>query len=65
MKPLLPPPLAALALFAGLMLPGSRPEAAAQDVKEQPLQAPHGVTHPAGKCRTLLGERPGGDECKR
>src|SRR5262249_62364038 len=44
MKPLLPPPLAALALLAGLMSPGARPEAAAQDVKEQPLQAPHGVT---------------------
>jgi len=44
MKRLLPPPLAALALFAGLMFSGARPEAAAQDVKEQPLQAPHGVT---------------------
>jgi hypothetical protein len=42
MKPLLPPPLAALALFAGLMFSGVR-EAAAQDVKEHPLQAPHGV----------------------
>ena len=43
MKWLLPPPLAALALFASLMFSSVRPEAA-QDVKEQPLQAPHGVT---------------------
>jgi hypothetical protein len=44
MKLLLPPPLAALALFAGLMSSGARPEAAAQEVKEQPLRAPHRVT---------------------
>jgi hypothetical protein len=44
MKPLLPPSLAALALLASLMFSSVRPEAAAQDVKEQPLQAPHGVT---------------------
>ena len=43
MKPLLPPPLAALALFASLTFSGIRPEAAAQDVKEQSLQAPNGV----------------------
>jgi hypothetical protein len=44
MKQVLPPPLAAFALFASLMFSSIRPEAAAQDVKEQPLQAPHGVT---------------------
>ena len=43
MKPLLPPSLAALALLASLMFSSVRPEAAAQDVKEHPLQAPHGV----------------------
>src|SRR5262249_12983325 len=36
-------PLAALALYAGLTCSGIRPEAAAQDVKEQSLRAPHGV----------------------
>jgi hypothetical protein len=44
MKLLLPPPIAELALFAGLLVSGLRPEAAAQDVKEQPLQAPGGLT---------------------
>jgi hypothetical protein len=44
MKPLLPPPRAAVALLAGLVFSSVRPEAAAQDVKEQRLQAPHGVT---------------------
>src|SRR5215467_3245139 len=43
MKPILPPPLAALALFASLTCSGIRPEAAAQDVKEQSLRAPRGV----------------------
>src|SRR5262245_57981712 len=43
MKPLLQQPLAALALYAGLTCSGIRPEAAAQDVKEQSLRAPHGV----------------------
>jgi hypothetical protein len=43
MKPLPLPPLAALALFASLTCSGIRPEAAAQDVKEQSLQAPRGV----------------------
>src|SRR4051794_30383833 len=44
MRPLLPQPIAALALFASLTFSGTRPEAAAQDVTGQPLQAPHGVT---------------------
>ena len=43
MKPLLPPPIAALSLFASLTCSGIRPEAAAQDVKEQSLRAPHGL----------------------
>jgi hypothetical protein len=43
MKPLLPPPIAALALFASLTFSVIRPDAAAQDVKEQSLRAPHGV----------------------
>jgi hypothetical protein len=43
MKPLLPPRLAALSLFASLTFSGIRPQAAAQDVKEQSLQAPHGL----------------------
>src|SRR3954470_1225992 len=37
------PPIAAFALFAGLTLQGIRPEAAAQDVKEQSIGAPDGV----------------------
>jgi hypothetical protein len=44
MKLPLPQPLAALTLSAGLKFSVARPEAAAQDVKEQRLQAPHGVT---------------------
>lgn len=44
MKPRLSPPLASLALFAGLAFSGAHPEAAGQDVKERSLQAPHGVT---------------------
>jgi Cytosol aminopeptidase family, N-terminal domain len=44
MRPLLPQPIAALVLFASLTFSGTRPEAAAQDVTEQPLRAPHGVT---------------------
>ena len=44
MKPGLSPPLAALALFASLTFPGVRPEASAQDVKEQSIAAPRGVT---------------------
>src|SRR3954462_12262105 len=43
MKPFLPPRPAAFALFASLTFLGIRPEAAAQDVKEQSLRAPHGV----------------------
>jgi hypothetical protein len=43
MKPLLPPRLAALTLFASLTFSGIRPQAAAQDVKQQSLRAPHGV----------------------
>jgi hypothetical protein len=41
-------------------------EEAAKVIKErsaEPLLK--GNQHPTGKCRTLLGERPGGDECKR
>src|SRR4051812_25505320 len=37
------PPIAAFALLAGLTLQGIRPEAAAEDVKEQPIGAPQGV----------------------
>jgi hypothetical protein len=44
MKPLLPQPLAALACFASLTFSGIRPEAAAQDVKEQSFRAPHETT---------------------
>jgi Cytosol aminopeptidase family, N-terminal domain len=44
MKPLLPPPAAALVLLAILTISSLRPEVAAQDVKEQSLEAPHGVT---------------------
>ena len=44
MKPLLPQRPAALALFASLTFSAIRPEAAAQDVKEQSLRAPHGVS---------------------
>jgi leucyl aminopeptidase len=43
MRQFLPPPIAALALLASLTLPGIRPEAVAQDVKEQPVGAPQGV----------------------
>src|SRR4051794_34722833 len=43
MRQLLPRPLAALALIASLTIPGVRPEAVAQDVKEQSIGAPHGV----------------------
>src|SRR4051794_1965426 len=43
MRSLLPQSLSTLACFASLTLSGFRPEAAAQDVKEQSLQAPQGV----------------------
>ena len=44
MKPLPAQPLAALVILVSLAFSGICQEAAAQDVKEQPLQAPHGVT---------------------
>src|SRR3954447_11891696 len=44
MRPLLSQPIAALVFFATLTSSGPRPEAAAQEVREQTLQAPHGVT---------------------
>src|SRR3954449_6914777 len=44
MSPLLSQPIAALVLFASLTSSGPRPEAAAQEVREQTLLAPHGVT---------------------
>src|SRR3954447_3289806 len=44
MRPLLPQPIAALVLFASLTFSNIRPEAANENVKEQPLQAPLGVT---------------------
>lgn len=43
MKPLLPQSFTAIACFASLTFSGIRLEAVAQDVKEQSLQAPHGV----------------------
>lgn len=43
MRHLPPPPLAALALFASLSFAGGCPEAVAQDVKEQSIEAPQGV----------------------
>jgi hypothetical protein len=44
MRPLLPQSLAALACFVSLAFSGLRPEAAAQDVKEQAFRAPHELT---------------------
>ncbi|SIN75486.1 Cytosol aminopeptidase family, N-terminal domain [Singulisphaera sp. GP187] len=43
MRQLHPSPFAALALFASLTLPGVHPKAVAQDVKQQSIEAPHGV----------------------
>ena len=43
MRRFLRSPLAALALFASLIDPGTSPKAVAQDVKEQLLEAPNRV----------------------